>query len=379
MKFDLQELTLKELYTGQNVRLDTDVRLPELRADILDRGLITPPICWENPEVKNGKKYEILCGHRRFAVLRDIAKTEKEAYTAYFPKGKIPILVVSGVSREKAQTIKVDSGTSVQLQDPYEALLCSNIMFDDGATESTVSNALSALLSRASRKGGMTKDVRAELNDQHKERETARLAGQFAKMRKCDREIFRITSDYHRGHVQALHNIYKCPVLVMACKEFEATQVYPKGFEKHTLVRLTNSDVKRLLAAFREDLEIKENEIPKFSKMKPGPNFEAKYEVIIAEKKKKKKGHTDGDPPKKAMSSKAMMEEVNSSVWNSLSFRQLTAHHAGAKIDAAQLKIGDHLCVVAEYMLQQQPKKWATIVAVAEEGLKTVVEKELEK
>jgi general stress protein YciG len=374
MDFDLKQLTLEQLYAGKNVRVSTEVQLPALRADILDRGLITPPICWENPESKNGKKYEILCGHRRFAVLKDIAKTEKDVYTTHFPGGKIPILVVSGISREKAQTIKVDGGTSVQLQDPYEGLLCACIMFDNGATESTVANSLSALLSRTSRKGGMSKDVRADLDDLEKERETARKGGQLAKMRKCDREIFVITANYHRGHVQHLHAIYKCPKLVMACKEFEATQIIPKGFEKQTLIRLTNNDVKRLLSAFREDLEIKENEIPKYSKLVPGPNFLAKYDTIV--ESKKKGGKKSGDnKPKKAMSSKAMIEEVDSSVWQSKGFKFLTTHHAGGKVQKSTLKTYDYGCVVAETIREHHEKEYKRICTLAEKTLTGLTEK----
>ena len=370
MNFELKEVELKECYTGDNVRIDLP-QLPELQADITDRGLLTPPTVWKNPEKKNGTSLEIIYGHRRFAVLKNIAKSDKETFKKHFPKGKIPVLVVSGISRQKAQSLKVDSGTSVMLKDPYEAQLCANFMFEDGASDSVVANALSALLSRVSRLGSMSKDTKEKIDNLNLEYEKNRLEDNFSKMEKIAKEIYKIKSEYHRGHVQLLRTKWRCPNIVMACLEFEATKKVPHGYVEEELMRLTNSECDRLYKAFREDLDVLENGIPKYSKLNPGENFKQKYQDIMEAKKNKKSGKKDKSKPVKAMSSKEMQKEVEESIWQSTGFKLLTTHHAGGKITMAKLKDADYMCAIAEIVANNNDKKWQEIVTLAENILKS--------
>lgn len=366
---ELTYTDLGSIFVGQNPRQDVEEGTQALYADMAERGLITPPITWRDPEKKNGANLEMLCGHRRFLVLNRLRKSEPEVWKKHFPDDKIPVLVMSGISRERAQTIKVDSGTTVELSDPFEAQLCANILFDDGATESAVANSLSALLSRSSR-GGMKKEVKLQLDTLQTERENARKEGKLSVMQAKDREIFILTAQYHRGHVQMLHDVYRCPAIVMACREFEATAICPKGYKSSELMRLTGNDVKRLYAAFQTDLAVKDgNELPKYSKLKPGENFKNKYAEIKDAKKKggNKKSSTD---PVKSMSSKAIMTEVNDSLWQSIGFRLLAARCAGVKSEVSTIKAYDYIAFIAENLRESFPKDWEKLTTKVEKTLK---------
>jgi len=369
MEFSSDTLTLEQLYAGKNVRVETDVELPSLRADIIERGLLTPLTIWQNPETE---KFEILCGHRRFEVLKDIAKSDKDKFNALFPHGKVPTLIVRGVTKEKAQTLKVDGGTSVELKDPFETQLCANLMFDDGASDATVANALSTQLCRTSRNGGMKKETRAALKELVEKRNAARLSGDYTKVRKFDKEIFKTRAEYHRGHIQCLRAVHKCPELVMACKEFEATQIVPKKFENVKLIKLTNSNISKLLTAFREDLEIRDgNTLPMYSKMKPGPHFNAAYNTLVATRESGTK-KDKSEPRLKSMSATDMCAEVENSVWQSQTCRLLTWHHAGKKVSMAQIKVGDKMAAIAEHLSANHQKEWATLVARCEKEMQKI-------
>lgn len=364
MNFESTQLAIVELFAGKNVRVSTDVELPSLRADIEERGLTTPLTVYFDEEKK---KHEILCGHRRFTVITEIAKDDKDTFKRLFPKGKIPVLKVCGVSKERAQTLKVDGGTSVELKDPYETQLCANLMFDDGATDSAIANALSTQLCRTSRNGGMKKETRNSLKELAEKRQTARLAGDISKMRKLDKEMFKLRADYHRGHVQALRAVWACPHIVMACKEFQATQMVPAPFAGQKLVPLTNSNVSKLLRAFKDDLTVTDgNSIPKYTKERPGPSFNEAFKEIVDAVKA---GGSTKVTRVKAMSSKDMRAEVETGKWSSKGFRSLTLSHAGDKVSGAVLKRLDKLAYTAEVIEEHDADAWANACAVFDEIL----------
>lgn len=363
--FVTQYVSLDNLITGRNVRLNHLMKADELCADIHDNGLLTPLTVFSK-----GKQMLVIAGHRRAAALRMLFSSEPEHYKTLFPKG-IPVSVATGITEAEAEAMKVDHGNEVGLQDPMELQLCANILFQQGLTEKAVVIRLAALMDRIQpMKADAAKKYRQMLADAELWKEKGNLTEQKNKLA----EAYTFLLNYRRGKVQNLSAAFDCPDVVMASLYFKATGERPSdvsgfsvGKDEELPDGVTYEHVKKLKTAFAKDMEVKENGTNKYSKRMPGPEFLAKWNEIKADLKKKADDSADKVVRDKAMSSGDMEKELTASKWNSKGFQILTRHHRNEKdVDMAQLKSYDQIAYFAELLSVRAPKEWAECLKLAE-------------
>ena len=357
MNFETKQMEIGSLVIGKNVRVRNDVDLTTLIDSITSNGLETPITVVARPS--NGK-FEVLRGHRRLTAIQEIRRIAPNTFKNLFPNNKIACTIVKGVSYEEAQKLKIDSGTTVELKNKYEALLCASIMFNDSKTENDVANELHAILCRTSRGSGLTSEKQKTLAKHQSEILIARDAKKWDIVDSHHKAIRKLLLEFHRGHVQQLKAVWQCPYFVMACKEYEYTGVVPEGYTEKEVLRLTYSEVKRLLKAFELDLEdLDDNEIPKYSKVKPGKNFESKLQQIRDEKKGNKKKTGTQTVTDTRLSMVDLEKEHKASVYQSYGFRLLLRHCMGKKVKG--LKEADEMCAMIECINEHDTKLMAQI------------------
>jgi hypothetical protein len=358
MKFTLKYVNLDAIKAGRNVRLKSLMKIEELATDIHENGLITPLNIFE---VSKGE-FMIVAGHRRHAACSQIANEEPLHFKTLFPNG-IPCNIVTGISLQEAEAMKVDHGNEVGLQDPMELQLCANILFGMGCTEKQVVIRLASLMDRIKpMKSDKKKKYLTMLADAELWKEKGNMKAYNEKIIEANTFIF----NNRRGMVQNLHKAFRCPNIVMAALFFKATHERPdkeSGFsipESEKLpMSLTYEDVTKLHKCFESDLlEVKDG-VSIYSKMIPGPLFQAKWAEIMKDYETKEAASESSTPRAKAMSADDLAKE--SKKWLSAGFQLLCKSHRKDEVDAIRLNKSDRLCFVAETMSERAPDEWKAI------------------
>lgn len=363
-------LPMKAIYMGRNVRLPALMKIAELAADIAENGLLTPILVYE---VKP-RGFEVIQGHRRLHSIQSLAE---EAFEKHFSRG-IPVTVVTGVTYDEAQLMKVDHGNEVGLSDPMEIQLCGNILFSQGKSEKEAVIRLAALMDRIKpMKSEKLKKYQTMLADA--KLLTIKGMTEEAKAKLKDAEDFLF--NYRRGYIQNIHNAWRCPTVVMAALYLKATGTAPeKGTDFFTEQKLpkgiTYQHVTSLWKAFEKDLTHKdETGKLKYNKTLPGPDFTAKWNEICTELNKAAEDSESGGTRAKAMSAGDMEKELTEGKWQSNGFQMLTRHHRKEEgVDTARLMALDKLAFLAELLSERAPKEWADAVELAEGIIKIQTE-----
>jgi hypothetical protein len=322
MQHTAKSVPLTDITVGVNVRLPNRYSIPNLAADIMQRGLITPILCW----LTALKVIEVLQGHRRLAAIKWIEQNNPAAFSKWFGKG-VPIIMVDGITADEALTMKVDHGNELSLSDPFELQMCANLLFQSNHTEEFVIIELASLMERLNpMKSDKSKELatmRVDLADAKEKKDATRAA-------KLEEGIVKLLFEYRRGMVQNLHNTFRCPDVVMAALYFKATGETPDGYAGEYLPKLTTGQVTALWKAHKDDLEIRDGKgLPKYSKKLVGPNFREKWAQLIEAEKR-----VDSEPETtrpKAMSAKDIDAEVKEGKWSSPFAHALCLHFLGNK------------------------------------------------
>lgn len=362
MKFINLITTLASIVMGRNVRLPSLMKIKELAEDIAENGLQTPPMVYEYAP----GKYEVIQGHRRISAIMSLAP---DVFAKWFPDG-VPVTVVTGISYEDAQLMKIDHGTELSLTDPMEVQLCANMLFKQGKSEKDVVTRLSLLMDRMK---PMKSDKRKIYDTMLSDADLLDAKGNPEAARNKRSEAAVYLFNYRRGMVQNLHNAFRCPQIVMAALYFKATGVPSTdpdmAVEEATILPkgLTYLHVTQLWKAFEKDLEIKENGLPKYNKRIPGPGFQTKWTEICTELSETADSKASGDTRPKAMSVNELTTEVTEGKFLSQGFKLLTLYHARAKdVDTGKLSLLDKVAYFAELVHDRSPDEWADFVKLAE-------------
>jgi ParB/Sulfiredoxin domain len=342
--------TLAALTVAKNVRLPNRYNVEAMADDIATNGLDTPIMVWQ-PQGKTGP-IEVIRGHRRRKGLLAFKASNPEGFAEMFPKG-IPCELRVGIDAKEAARLKVDHGNVLGLSDPHEIQMAASMLFDNGATELEVAVALRGLFEE-------TKPMRGKnlLKVQALE---AKLPGATAlEAEEIRKGISKIVKAYHRGRVQILKTVWRCPEIVTQARFFRACGVRPEGVAATTyLPTVTTAQAKTLEKAFAKDLEIRDDRtgVSRYSKRLPGPNFAAAWEALCKEDQEE----TPDTPKKKALSGKAIRESAGG--YNSVGFRAVCGLHCGDTPDVGQaVKEADELLYTAELVAKHDTSLWEAVV-----------------
>ena len=317
MEYIAKFIELGTVTMGENPRLPTTLELPALKQSISDNGLLEPITVWE-PNGDGAR--EVIKGHRRTMALVQLADENPKRFKELFPEG-IPAFIRENITAKEATVLKLDHGGQLSLSHPYELQMSANQLFAHKATQAEVANLLRPLIDKISPPPANKKQEFSELQ------EGIDTASDAKARSKAEKALYERIADYHRGRVQGLFDIYRCPALVDAALYFKACGIRRKGFEEpEYLPSLTQKQVNSLWKEFSEDLKIEEDGVPKYNAERPGPNFVKKWDEICKAEKSKE----PAVPKAKSMSATDMKEEIGTR-WASAGFCKLTKWHSGDK------------------------------------------------
>lgn len=356
-------VSLDNLIATDNVRLPGGQDIVDLAHDIGANGLqvrIEVASPYKDNGVPEGQ-YLTMRGHRRREALHYLKDHEPNIFEAKFGKG-VPVTVFSGLTEHEILDRKVDHGNELALGNMFEVLLSAIMLFTASFTEKSVAMKLSGLLNRLNpMKPGKKKKI------QELEAKKAEAKGDEAI--KLGKEIEEINLAYRRGSVQLLHNFYRLPRKVTAAYFRKCTgsmegcdKVGLGEFTKVPMPQsITTSQVTGLFKALKDDLDVKENGVSKFGKRQPGPNFNAKWDEIIAADIEK--AANPDDPRPKAMSGNDMKKELDDGKYSSKLARMVTAHHTGSKeVSGKDIATQDLIAYYAELIAENDGDEWDVIV-----------------
>ncbi len=355
-------VVLNNLTVGQNVRLPNLYKIEPLADDIEANGLDTPIMVWQ--PTKDGP-FEVIRGHRRRRALLAFQERNPEGFAEKFPKG-VPCEFRVGIDRKEAARLKVDHGNVLALSHDHEIQMAASMLFDAGATEMDVAVALRGLFEGTKPMRGKNllkvQALEAKLTDA-----TALEASEIQK------DINKIIKAYHRGRVQNLKNVWRCPKIVSDSRFFHACGQRPEGVESTVyLPRIGTSEVTALWKALEKDLAIldEKTSLARYTKRLPGPNFQAAWEELCqADQNRTPKG-----PRSKAMAGGKIRESAAN--YSSVGFRAICGLHCGDNPDIGPVvKESDELLYVAELVSKHDSSLWDAVV----EASKVIEQKLIEE
>lgn len=368
MKHTPKNITLENIFMGDNVRLPQNLRLAGLKEDIENRGLMEPITVVE----RDGDKYEVVKGHRRTTAITQIRETAPKAFQKLFGKG-VPTFVLSGLTDEEIMEHKVDHGTEESLTDPHEVQMCANLLFAAGHTEGDVAIQLCGLFDRIS---PMKQKSRNELDELRAKKGEAEEKGLATEAAVAQRDIDELVKNYRRGLVQNLHHAHRCPDIVMAALYFKASGEVKNGFDAKELPStLTTGQVKKLFKAFQSDMEILEDGAPKYNKGRPGPNFVEAWEKILTDDRTDAKGKKE--KAAKSMSAKDIQTEISEGTYRSHIAINVSRHCSGEK-DIEGIPADDLNAYYGQLVSTHQPDLWTDIINEAKSIEKSLTEQDKE-
>lgn len=349
-----------KIVIGRNVRLPQRMAIKEMAADLAENGMHVAPTAIQLPS----GDVEIISGHRRIGGSDYLKETDPKTYQKWFGKGLL-IEIISGISYEEAQFLKIDHGNELPLAAAYELQECANMLFDYGKTEKQVVVRLAGMLDRLR---PMKANKRKVLEQMKADLLVLEASGNKKAIATKRQEIEDFVFTYRRGMVQQCHAAYRCPVIVMNSLYFKETGEYPEGVSEDTYLpaRITTNDIAKLWKAFKEDLEVKDPKTGKraYSKTQPGPAFLQKWQAVCDDCQEKDEQAASDTPRAKAMSHRELMAQANTK-WQSGGFQLLTQYHANEPVKMEALLEADLILNYAELLAERAPDEWAEAVALA--------------
>lgn len=343
-------VALHHILVGENVRLPTLYAVEAMASSIQQKGIETPLTAWQ--PVKNSDTFELLRGHRRYAGLTLFRQRDPEGFQTMFPKG-IPVEFRVGIDAKEAASLKVDHGNVLALSHPHEVQMAASMLLDAGCTEGEVANSLRGLFETQSPMRGKNllrvQALEAKL-DGATPLEAVEIEGAISK----------VVKDYHRGRVQILKTVWRCPVIVSQARFYRACGVRPDGVDATVyLPTISTADAKTLEKAFLKDQADKDARtgVSRYSKRLPGPNFTSAWEAVCL----KDQEATTPDARAKALSGKVIRESAGA--YNSVGFRAVCGLHCGDSPEAgAAVKEADELLYRAELVSKHEPELWSAVL-----------------
>ena len=349
MQYQIKAVHLADLSEGINTRLTASLDYEGMADSIEDRGIDEPIQVWKT----EAGTLEIIRGYRRFNGAQMVAKRSPKRFKELFPNG-VPVIIRKDVTNpSEAALAKVDHGTVVTLRFRAERDKAVAILKDEGCTEEEICARLEGLFAKF--QTAVPSAKREKLEELRKDP---------IKNRK---EIRKLVHETYKGQLQASIAVWKCPAVVgIALQHLEAKEPLPP--KTKCPAKLTYGDVKKLAKAMEEDTALKDdNGMPKYSKGNPGPHFrDAWAELLKVEK-------VVGDTRPKAMSAKAMQEQLDSGAWDSEGFKLLTMQHKGDK-DVKGLKAADQKLYLVDLVIRHKPDLWKAFKAEAEAIKQGIIE-----
>lgn len=355
-------LTLDQITIGKNVRPENEFGdMFALQRSIADGGLHQPLIVYKET-VKAGQAavHRLLCGNRRIKAIADLKRQDLPQFEIQFNTG-IPCVVYSGITSDEADEIRADDADSKHaVTSTYALQLSANIHFTNNLSErQTMIRVMGLLKEPPAVKSAKLVLVRID-------RDKAVAAEAWDTVKVLDEKIIDELFICHRGTIQRLKNVWRCPPIVLACYHRAATGQNPEGFEKAVLPVLKTTDPVVLWKAHEADSKIlDEEERPKYTKLCVGPAFKAAFDKIIERNKDKAEQTASAEPRPKMMSAKDLNAELTEGKWNSHFGRQMTSRHADSKKAIPELPSLDFDCYMGEVVKAGNPELWADVVKEA--------------
>lgn len=315
------ELDMGLLTLGENPRLHTNLKIPELARSVEANGIRKPL----EVRLKDGI-HELLCGNRRIAAARKVHDENPEKLKQLHPNG-LPCLVYEGITDKEALEIKLDHSGQESLTNVHELQMSMNMMFKQGCTEAEAANVLMPLIQKFAPLRG---DKKEEIEKLEAAIAEAVEAKDFVEVGIRKKALYERIAKLYRGRCQGYHLIARSPDIINACLYYKACGEKPKAFQNVPLTKsLTGDDIKELYKAYQDDLKehVDENNIPLHNQANPGPKFKELFQQKLAAEA----NGTKGDDKPKAMTRKAMEAEVNDRRWKSDGLHLLTMRHSGDK------------------------------------------------
>lgn len=354
-------VSLASLTTGQNVRLPNLYKVEPLADDIEANGLDTQIMVWQPTKDVT----EIVRGHRRQKALELFFTRNPLGFAERFPKG-IPCELRVGIDAKEAARLKIDHGNVLALSHDHEIQMAASMLFDAGANEMDVAVALRGLFEGSKPMRGKNL-LKVQAFEAKLVEATALEAVEIQK------EINKLIKAYHRGRVQNLKNVWRCPKVVSDARFYHACNQRPEGVEATTyLPKAGTSEVTALWKALEKDLAILDEttSIGRYSKRLPGPNFQAAWEALCkTDQEREPKG-----PRSKSMSGSKIRESASG--FSSVGFRALCGLHCGDNPDVGPVvKESDELLYTAELVAKHDAALWEAVV----EARKVIEQKLIEE
>ena len=370
MQLDKADITL----TG-NVRLPNLLHIDTLMEDIARVGLDEPLMVWERPD----GVYVLIRGHRRLGAITKLERLNSERYAELFSEG-VTCKVVTGITHDEAERLKVDQLHQVSLTHPVEVQLAANKLFGTGMSEAEAVVALAMLIDKVS---PLSTKARKQLADIDVKIAAATDATSVHLLMD---ERNKFTKSYRHGYGQRLHNAYRTPrcteaMYFHACGECMTDDVGP-------FPQVGAKEITALWKAHQADMEATVDGIKLYSKENPGPTFKENWEKLIAEQTTSKANAGETRP--KSMSATAITKEIEEGVFYSQLAKQLAEHHTGAKNTLEAIKELDTCAHYTDVVKERSPKNWESFKILAiglkiamcveyEQGIKAKVETETAK
>ena len=354
----LEKIKASVLGFGENFRFHNGYKTEGLRSDIAERGLQESLMVWDKGE----DKMEILRGNRRGKSILELKEISPAQFDKWFADG-VDCIVVRDVTPDEALILKVDEGTKLTLNNPYEVQLAANMLFQAGFKEADVAITLADLIDRVS---PMSAEVSRELSALRIKRDEAATRGLTDYVKTVDAEIRKLFGTYRHGFCQGLNNTYRCPTKVHYAKYFHACgERHPEDKSTDFLPKLTTASITKLWKAHTKDLEIIEigQMVSKYNKRVTGPNFNSEWSKLVV-----KQQEADGkDKPTnpKAMSAKDIMLEVTGGKFKSDAVQLACKWHAGDKEVIGDLTKADEYAYLAALVREGDKDLWKKVVKVA--------------
>jgi len=361
--FKLVYMAVTALILGFNVRIPGRAKIEELYQDIYENGLQVPISAYQMDA-----DAEVIAGHLRTQCVLRLYEEDRARYEELFPNG-MPVNIIEGVTYEQAQELKVDHGNENPLLDPMEAQLCADLLFDNHKTEMQVAVKLAGLLDRLK---PMKANRKKELTRLQEDLKLYNETGKFEQAADKQKEIDEFLLKYHKGRIQNMKAVWRCPHIVKATLWYKSTgeHDWPENLglstdrETYLPIGLAIDDVKRLSTEFDKDLELVVDGKKIYNKRIPGPNFNARWETII-----KRSQDNEGKEPTVRQKAFAKTElEEDEKLWTSQLAKSLAQHHRRDPecVDLNTLKSYDQIAYFAEILAERAPDEWAEAIQLAQ-------------
>lgn len=358
---ELIDIALLTLTIGKNPRMLVNYAVNTMCDAIAQDGLETRPEVWTNPETG---QYEIIRGHRRREGLLMLQATDPKKFDSLFPNEQIPVLYFPDITASEVMDRKLDEGNTVGLSHRFELQTCVNWQLDEGKTESEIITKLAGLMDRIiPAPAGVKKDLR-EFDTKI---DIAEITGNTELVEKLKKDKAKRLETSRHGTFQNLAYSYKCPNIVMAAMEFNAIGSTDDKYKDEYMPSLTQAQTKKLYEAFKVDLEeLNEKQLPKFSKVTPGPSFRVAWDEIVVKEQDKADDKAAGVKERRAKNKTDLDKEVSEGKWLSQIAQQITRSHSGH--DVSGLKMLDIEAYSFERVKDIDPKLFKHVMETAAEA-----------